>query len=216
MEWALLFILQWNGMLWKGANPLFQISCLSSIRREVWNKSVRFSFKLAATYLQYSLHTTFLSAQTPILVMLEKHPVLSLIIYFALNNRWLQLSSEDILQENTWNQTRADDNKYGYVYIWKVSFLLFADLYYILNFVGHVIGYLPINLSCQPRSQMSLFLLLIWIIQWPHMPAARASLNKVTNFKNIVSLFLFLLYFCAILIRRYCRAAAFLKITLHV
>ena len=44
MEWALLFILQWNGMLWKGANPLFQISCLSSIRREVWNKSVRFSF----------------------------------------------------------------------------------------------------------------------------------------------------------------------------
>ena len=121
MEWALLFILQWNGMLWKGANPLFQISCLSSIRREVWNKSVRFSFKLAATYLQYSLHTTFLSAQTPILVMLEKHPVLSLIIYFALNNRWLQLSSEDILQENTWNQTRADDNKYGYVYIFGKS-----------------------------------------------------------------------------------------------
>ena len=149
-------------------------------------------------------------------LMLEKHPVLSLIIYFALNNRWLQLSSEDILQENTWNQTRADDNKYGYVYIWKVSFLLFADLYYILNFVGHVIGYLPINLSCQPRSQMSLSLLLIWIIQWPHMPAATASLNKVTNFKNIVSLFLFLLYFCAILIRRYCRAAVFLKITLHV
>ena len=53
--------------------------------------------------------------------MLEKHPVLSLIIYFALNNRWLQLSSEDILQENTWNQTRADDNKYGYVYIFGKS-----------------------------------------------------------------------------------------------
>ena len=154
----------------------------------------RYLSKLDATYLQCSLHTTFLSEQTPILVMLEKHPVLSLIIYFALNNRWLQLSSEDILQENTWNQTRADDNKYGYVYIWKVSFLLFADLYYILNFVGHVIGYLPINLSCQPRSQMSLSLLLIWIIQWPHMPAARASLNKVTNFKNIVSLFFFFLF----------------------
>ena len=51
----------------------------------------------------------------------RKHPVLSLIIYFALNNRWLQLSSEDILQENTWNQTRADDNKYGYVYIFGKS-----------------------------------------------------------------------------------------------
>ena len=120
MEWALLFILQWNGMLWKGANPLFQISCLSSIRREVWNKSVRFSFDTSQSWMLHicNAHCIQLSCQNKhqSQLMLEKHPVLSLIIYFALNNRWLQLSSEDILQENTWNQTRADDNKYGYVY----------------------------------------------------------------------------------------------------